>query len=297
MCWRLPEPVGLVLVANLKGDVVPRFSVVVPAYNASATLTETLDAVAAQTLGDWECIVVDDGSTDHTGDLARRYETADARYRVLSQENRGSGGAYNTGVAAATREWVAICSADDVLLPTHLETMSRAIEQSPGYDIYSCNGYFWRPDGSRELVYSQEREGTMRSWSLEETLLNCFFSVGACYRRSLFDEVGGYLEDVYGEDYDFWLRVMANGAKHLYVPEALTLHRISPTQKSANLRKAYEGDIRSITNVLESGLLSVDQTHAAKKGIRHRKRLILEQDGLGGFAARLLRRVRATLRG
>jgi len=276
---------------------VSRFSVVVPAFNASDTITETLDALVSQTLRDWECIVVDDGSTDDTLALAKKYEAADQRFQVISQENRGTGGAYNAGVRAARADWITICSADDVLLPPHLEAMSEAVERFPGYDIYSCNGYFWHPDDSRVLVYSEEDMREPRSWSLEETLAKCFYSVGACYRRSLFGALGGYLEDAYGEDYDFWLRALASGAKHLYVPEALTLHRKSGAQKSANLRKAYEGDIRSIHKLLESGALSVRQEKAARDAIRHRKRMTLGLGSVGGLAVRILRGARASLRG
>jgi glycosyltransferase involved in cell wall biosynthesis len=272
---------------------VPRFSIVVPAYNAEATLAETLDAVCAQTFGDWECIVVDDGSVDGTLALARSYEGADPRFRVITQENRGTGGAYNAGVSAAGGDWVSICSADDVLLPPHLASMSRAIDEHPECDIFSCNGYFWHPDGSRELVYPEGEAAAAGSWSLEETFIHCFFSVGACYRRSLFDTVGGYLTDVFGEDYDFWLRAMASGARHLYVPEALSLHRKSETQKSANLRSAFESDIRSIMVVLGSGLLSPSQARAARAGIRHRKRLMFELTPIGALASGTLRRVRS----
>jgi len=275
---------------------MPRFSIVVPAYNAEATLAETLDAILAQTLGDWECIVVDDGSTDATAALARSYTHRDARFRLVTQENRGTGGAYNTGVGAATGDWVTICSADDVLLDSHLESMSRAIDTHPGHDIYSCNGYYLRADGSRELVYAAG-VAEERSWTLQDVLTACFFSVGACYRRGLFDEVGGYAENMFGEDYDYWLRAMAQGATHYMVAEPLALHRISPTQKSANLRRAYESDIRSIGAVADSGRLTPSEARAAAYAIRHRKRLLLELGPVGGPVIRALRQARSILPG
>jgi len=270
-----------------------RFSIVVPAYNAEATLRETLDAVAAQTFDEWECIVVDDGSTDSTATIAESFAATDPRFRVLAQENRGTGGAYNTGVAAASGEWVTICSADDLLLDAHLATMSHSIDAHPAHDIYSCNGYYLRADGSRELVYPL---GTAeRSWPIEEVFSACFFSVGACYRRGLFDEVGGYAENIFGEDYDFWLRAMSQGATHYFVAEPLALHRVSATQKSANVRRAYESDIRSISAVAESGRLSAGQARAAAAAIRHRKRLLLELGPVGGPVIRALRSARSVL--
>lgn len=271
---------------------MPRFSVVVPAFNAEATLVETLDAVAAQGFRDWECLVVDDGSVDGTRAIAESFAADDSRFRVIHQGNRGSAGAYNTGVAAAVGEWVCICSADDVLLPAHLSAMSQAIDENPGYDILSCNGYYWFPDGRREAVYSDDGAGVMRSWSLEDVFAACFFSVGACYRRELFERVGGYPEGAYGEDYIFWMRAMAEGAQHLYVPQLLALHRISATQKSANLRRAYSSDIESITAILASGALAPGQATAARAAIAHRRRMLLELGPVGGPVVRMLRAMR-----
>lgn len=273
------------------GDTMARFSVVVPAYNAQATLAETLDAIVGQTHREWECVVVDDGSTDDTFNIAELYVREDTRFRVLHQENRGSAGAYNTGVAAAGLEWICICSADDVLLPQHLSTMASVIEANPQSDIISCDGYYWMPDGTRKPVYASE-EPEMRSWSLEDVLHSCFFSVGACYRRRLFELVGGYPEGAYGEDFAFWLQALAHGAKHLYMPEPLSLHRISATQKSADLRRAFESDIESIRLVVGSHLLTPQQARAARAAVIHRKRLIFELGPLGGAAARILRSIR-----
>ncbi len=267
------------------------FSIIVPAYNAQDTLAETLDAVLAQTYSSWECVVVDDGSVDETCALAEAYRVRDDRFRVISQENRGTGGAYNTGVSHANGDWVAICSADDILLPGLLETMNTVLEQNPGYGILSCNGYFLRPDGSTRLVYGDAASRLQRSWSLEEVFERCFFSVGACYRRGIFEEIGGYLEDAYGEDYDFWLRAMAAGARHLYVPDALSIHRISATQKSANHIKAFESDIRSISGVLNSFELTRSQRGAAKAAIRQRRRLISEESAPRSLRNRIRNRL------
>lgn len=272
-----------------------RFSVVVPAYNAQDTLAETLAAILAQECSDWECVVVDDGSTDDTQGVAQGFAEADSRFTLVRQENRGTGGAYNTGVRAARGEWIAICSADDVLLPSHLATMAQAIDVHPGYDIYSCNGYYWDLDGTRELVYKGERRTENRSWSLEEVLRASFFSVGACYRPGLHAELGGYHEDAFGEDYDFWLRAMSQGARHLYVDRPLSLHRRSAIQKSASLARAYASDIRSIGAVVESGVLDRAQAQAARAAIRHRRRLLFGLTKAGGALtgfAKALRKAR-----
>lgn len=280
---------------HVPGGSLPRFSVVVPAYNAESTLAETLEAIIGQGFTDWECVVVDDGSTDGTLALAETMAEREPRFRVVHQRNLGSAGAYNTGVAAAGADWVCICSADDVLLSNHLEAMSAAVDEHPECDIVSCNGYYLQPDGNRVLVYTGQEAAESRSWSLEDVFRACFFSVGACYRRALFEKLGGYPVDAYGEDYIFWMRAIASGAKHLYIPEVLALHRISGSQKSANLRRAYESDIESISAVMASGLLDAAQLRAARAAIRHRRRLIAELGRIAGPVFRLLRRARGYL--
>lgn len=275
---------------------MPRFSVVVPAYNAESTIAETLEAIIGQGFTDWECVVVDDGSTDGTLTLATVMAEREPRLRVVHQRNLGSAGAYNAGVAAATADWVCVCSADDVLLSNHLQAMSAAIDEHPECDIVSCNGYYLRPDGGRTLVYTGQEAAESCSWPLEDVFRACFFSVGACYRRTLFERLDGYPVDAYGEDYIFWMRAMASGAKHLYIPEALALHRISGSQKSANLRRAYESDIESISAVMASGLLDAAQLRAARAAIRHRRRLIAELGRIAGPVLRLLRKARGFLR-
>ena len=250
---------------------MPRFSIVVPAYNAQSTLGETLDAVLAQTLADWECIIVDDGSTDSTRDIANAYAARDTRFRVLHQENQGSAGAYNAGGAAARGDFIVLCSADDILLPSHHSKMSALIAANPGYGIYSSSGFFWQPDGSRVPVHNVEELERMESQSLPDVIRFCFYSVGAAYRREYFRMVGGYRLGIFGEDYDFWLRAMAWGARHKFTPKALSLHRVSPTQKSADVEKAYRSDIGIVSDLRRDFDLSEDALAAVDECIRDRE--------------------------
>ncbi len=253
-----------------------KFSVIVPAYNAQDTLAETLDAVLAQEYSQWECVVVDDGSSDGTLELARSYESRDDRFRVITQENKGTGGAYNTGVAAAVGEWVTICSADDVLLPELLSSMADAIERNPEHDIFSCNGYLCWCDGNRAVRYMEDAFQVEHSESLADVLTGCFFSVGACYRRSIWVELGGYREGIYGEDYDLWIRAMVAGHKHRYIPDRLSLYRVSPTQKSASFVETWRSDITIINDALKAPHLTREERKAGKNAILRRKSYIAE---------------------
>lgn len=248
----------------------PRFSIVVPAFQAEGTLRETLEAVAAQRYADWECVVVDDGSRDGTLSIAEAFAESDDRFRAIHQENGGTAAAYNTGVDAALGDFVVICSADDVLLPEHLAVVSDAIDAEPGFDIYSSNGYLWRPPDHREVVYRQGINEPTTSLHLTDVMRGCFFSVGATYRRRWFSAVGGYRVGVYGEDYDFWLRAMAAGARHRYLATPLSLHRLSATQKGADLGRVHRSDIALLEHLRQTAVLSVDEQVACEDGIRFR---------------------------
>ncbi len=253
---------------------MPRFSLVVPAYQAASTLSETLDGLLAQTFVDWNCVVVDDGSTDSTLQIASGYAAADPRIRVLHQDNQGTAGAYNTGVSSVDGEFVVICSADDILLPQHLATMSTFIDSELGYDIYASNGYYWLPGRSRWLVYEGPHGARAHSLRLANIIRVCFYGVGATYRRELFARIDGYRTDVFAEDYDFWLRALASGARHRYVPAALSLFRLGETQKSASIELVHQSGIRLVTELKRDFALSEEEVRAVDESIVERERLI-----------------------
>src|SRR5258708_7976791 len=99
-------------------------TVVIPAYNAEATLDQTLQSLRAQTYAAWNAIVVDDGSRDGTFAIAEKIARANPRVRIIRQTNAGESAARNAGLAEATGEWLVFLDADDWLLPTYLERMT-----------------------------------------------------------------------------------------------------------------------------------------------------------------------------
>lgn len=246
----------------------PRFSVVAPAYNAEQTLQETLDGVLSQQFDDWECVVVDDGSTDSTPEIVRSAGLKDARVRLVQQQNKGTAGAYSTAVAASKADLIVICAADDFLLPQHLRVMSELIDANPDYEIYSSNGEFlYHETGLRRPVYASSEWDAEHSLSFEEVASSCFYSVGVVIRRSAYERADGHRAGVYTDDYDLWLRAMARGARHIYTPEILSVHRVSDFQQSANLNRLYESNLEVYAHLLETEPLSRRQVDAVKSSI------------------------------
>lgn len=255
----------------------PLFSVVVPAYNAAATLAETLDGMLSQTFSDWECVVVDDGSTDATPAIAQGYCDRDGRFRLIRQANAGTAGAYRTGLEAAKADLLVICAADDFLRPEHLAAMDKLIRDNPDYDIYSSNGeYLFQETLTRRGVYLEPKWQVRRSLPLETVIADCFYSVGVVFRRSVLELTGGHRLGVYVDDYDLWLRAMVHGARHLYTPRALSVHRISGFQQSADLARVFASNIEVYENLLGDPAITTEIRIALEKSIERNREAIEE---------------------
>ena len=113
-------------------------SIIVPIYGVEAYLSRCLDSLQAQTLADWEAILVDDGSPDACGAICDAYAAADARFRVIHQANGGLSAARNAGLSAAKGEWILFLDSDDWIHPRTLELLlSAALEQ--GTDMAMCD--------------------------------------------------------------------------------------------------------------------------------------------------------------
>ena len=109
-----------------------KFSILIPCFNLAPWIRVCLDSVRSQTCDDWECVIVDDGSTDGTSDILDGYAKGDPRLRVIHQANAGVGAARNAALAAARGEWILFLDGDDVLSPVALGRVSEAFAAHPG---------------------------------------------------------------------------------------------------------------------------------------------------------------------
>ncbi|XGV86874.1 MAG: glycosyltransferase family 2 protein [Limnothrix sp. BL-A-16] len=231
----------------------PKVSVIIPAYNAAATLPETLAALRSQTWADWEAIVVDDGSTDQTGEIA--LQTADPRIRVLRQTNGGQAIARNCGLAAARGSLIAFLDADDWWTPTALADRVAALADNPAAVLaYSWTDYVDDDNQLRHPGFRDRHQGQV----FTALLLNNFIENGSnpLIRRSALEQVGGFqTELIPAEDWDLWLRLAGLG-EFVLIPEAQVRYRVSDRSSSANLRR------------LERACNAVLECHLAKAGPR-----------------------------
>ena len=112
--------------------MAPQLSIIVPVYNPGEYLPRALGCIAAQTRGDFECILVDDGSTDGSAAVCDQWAAKDERFRVIHQKNAGASAARNAGIEAARAPWLLFADADDALAPDAAETLLARQTAEPG---------------------------------------------------------------------------------------------------------------------------------------------------------------------
>jgi glycosyltransferase involved in cell wall biosynthesis len=186
-------------------------SVIMPAYNVAEYIRAAVDSVKAQTVADWELLIVDDGSTDTTYGVAQRLAATDARIKLLKKSNGGISTARNTALFASTGDFIAILDSDDKWEPTYLAEQLAIFALHPEVDIVTGNGWFLdgRLDGQVARPYPDRRpEPTLQTILADETSI----FIMSVFRRRVYETIGGFDEGFRSnEDYDFWLRAAIAG--------------------------------------------------------------------------------------
>jgi glycosyltransferase involved in cell wall biosynthesis len=231
-------------------DSSPRVTVIVPAHNYGHYLPHALDSVVAQTFTNWECLIVDDGSTDDTTAVARRYADGDDRFRTIRQENRGPSAARNTGLEHARGELIQFLDADDRLMPLKLVTHVRHLDENPEHDIVYSEVAFFRSEEPDRLMpslhgkLSRSIMGRVHGNAEAREKLqhyNIMPTLAALFRRRAFDVAGTFHENVLGcEDWDLWIRCAAAGCSFDYCPSdaplsAVRTHSTSTSRDSSRM--------------------------------------------------------------
>ncbi|HEX6160191.1 MAG TPA: glycosyltransferase [Thermoanaerobaculia bacterium] len=217
-------------------------SVIVASYNYGHLLGEALQSVLAQTTGDWECIVVDDGSTDDTASVVARFD--DSRIRSVRQENRGLAAARNRGLAEARGAYLQFLDADDRLAPEKLAVQAAFLDAHAEVDIVIGPVTFFRSEAPDVVLYSLRGhlsrplaprvESTSEAMRLLEHM-NIMVVTAPLVRRSVLERAGAFNERLRAcEDWDLWLRAARSGASFRYVdhPTSLAFVRTHETSMS-----------------------------------------------------------------
>jgi glycosyltransferase involved in cell wall biosynthesis len=246
-----------------KIEIKPQVSVIIPTYNRGRVIKEAIDSVLAQDYTEFELIVVDDGSTDHTSDVLDSYRNV---IKVLSQKNKGVSAARNRGIAEASGKFIAFLDSDDLWLPQKLSTQVEFFNKTP--DALICQTEeVWIRKGLR--VNPKKRHKKPSGMIFKLSLELCLVSPSAVMiKRSLFDRVGEFDETLPAcEDYDLWLRISSRFPIYL-VDTPLIIKRGGHDDQLSSRAGLDKFRIKAIEKIIKSGFLSDDQHQAAVKTLK-----------------------------
>ena len=204
-------------------------SVVIPLYNKAAEIGPTLRSVLCQTASPREIIIVDDGSTDGSGDIVSRM--ASGRVTLVRQPNGGVSVARNRAIGMASGRWVALLDGDDLWCPDHLERMASLIGRYPDCGAYGSG--FYVEDNRRRVVGDTPHEQGVVDFFRESMQRYVLIPSAAVLRRDLVLSLGGFPEGMrMGEDQYLWTKI-ARVAPVAFAPEPSVIYSRSASNRSA----------------------------------------------------------------
>jgi Glycosyl transferase family 2 len=207
-----------------------KVTVIIPAYNAATTLADAVVSIERQTAPDWEILIVDDGSHDDTGIIAKALAERDGRIRVIAQANAGESAARNAGISQARYEWLLFLDADDWVAPSHLERLLSVVEADPSLDAVHCGWARVTQNGSEVIEEYRPPTGDL----FPVLARRAAFPIHACLVRRAVVESAGLFDTSLRKspDWDLWQRIARCGATFGSVPEVLSYYRMVPNSAS-----------------------------------------------------------------
>ena len=218
--------------------MAPSVSIIIPAYNASATLEETLRSASACTYHPLEIIVIDDGSTDNTLEIARRHAEQDSRVRVLHQENAGVCRARNHAVSEAGGEYIMPLDADDLIVPEFISLAAAVLDMRPEVKVVQPRAHFFGL-----------KNGEWNLPKFDVSLLARKNMLPACcmFRKSDWERVGGFCTDIIArEDWEFWISILKDGGEVVRTEEVMYHYRILPNSKRVRDRLLFHHVVKTL---------------------------------------------------
>jgi GT2 family glycosyltransferase len=220
----------------VSGNKNPFFSIICPCYNQAEFLMAAIHSVQSQEFGQWELILVNDGSTDDSAEIAENFERTDPRIRVIHQANQGLSNARNAGSAVAIGQYLGFLDADDIYLAGAFHAVFSQISRSDadliigGYRYFKENDFFHTQKFSRN-----ELSPAVLLWANQAPPVAHFI------KHSVAKSIGDFdLKLKSCEDWEFWIRVAKMGFKIITISEVIAGYRYVPNSMSRKPKVMYE---------------------------------------------------------
>lgn len=205
-----------------------KISIIVPTYNHQDYIADALDSILAQTVKPHEVIVINDGSQDHTLEIAQKYP-----FKIINQVNKGLSSARNTGIMNATGDYILPFDSDDILKENCIEEITKAIEET-GADVVSPS---LKEFGTRNTEIILMPNPTLEDFKIANRIAYC-----SAIKRDVLLEVGGYSPrmDLGYEDYALWFDLLSRGKIIKTIPQVLLLYRVKKESMYTESIKHHE---------------------------------------------------------
>jgi len=211
-------------------------SVIVPCYNHGQYLGEALTSVLNQVYANWECIVVDNGSSDNTKEVTEAFAKKDNRIKYYLSERKGVAAARNAGIAAGSGKYILPLDADDKLGANYIAAAVNVLAKNPSVKIVYCQA---------ELFENGKGKWKLPGFSIQGMLRENLIFCSALFRRSDFAVTKGYDESLAGfEDWDLWLSLLESGGEVRRLDQTGFYYRIRAGSRNNSLSKEQQLSIR-----------------------------------------------------
>ena len=200
-------------------------SVIVPCFNQGDYLKETILSALASTYRPIEILLINDGSTDNSLELAQELETQHPEVRVLDQANGGVTKARNTGISAAQGEYILPVDGDDLIAATYIEQGLSILSSRPEVKVVYCQ--------AEKFTETTRKPWKLKPFSLQQLAKDNMIFVSALFRKADAVAVGGFSEDMQlgREDWEFWIKLLKNGGEVVQLPLVGFFYRLTPNSK------------------------------------------------------------------
>ncbi|WP_353472961.1 glycosyltransferase family A protein [Salipiger sp. H15] len=238
---------------------MPRFSVVIPCFNAEATIAETIESLLAQTEQDWEALIIDDGSSDDTRLIAASMAGIDLRFRLMKNEGVGPSAARNMALTEADGEIIAFLDADDTWHPEKLARLDAFFEEETAD---ACFGRIVYSDGRTAGTLSGPYEGTLTlAPLLSDNPVGTMSNMAI--RLEAFLASGGFNTEItHNGDLEWLVRLIGDGAKVVGIDDVLVTYRSSAGGLSSDLGAMKAGRLQALVSAARYGIHSSARSEA-----------------------------------
>jgi glycosyltransferase involved in cell wall biosynthesis len=230
---------------------LPLISVIIPCYKQAHFLTDAVESIVKQSYQRWELIIVNDGSPDHTREVA---ETLIEKYpnksiHLIEKENNGLAEARNSGIRKAQGRWILPLDSDDLFATDYIERAANIIQSNPSINLVTTN---------EQAFGSHPHEWIPNEYTPQLILCQNTFIYASLYKKELWEAVGGYYPGIpWGaEDWNFWISCSEVGIKHARIPEKLFYYRTHPGMTMRLVMKKHWSQVEAMIHTLHSSLFS-----------------------------------------